>query len=90
MGHACQAYIEASVSVFSDDSYCFLCIVDAAYEGMMKRTFLAMALMITAQLPFLIIFFFMYHKLAPPSAKLVSGILDNTSDESDSSEDSEE
>lgn len=44
-------------------------IVDAAYEGMMKRTFLAMIIMIVAHLPFLIIFILMYRKLRPPHSR---------------------
>lgn len=40
--------------------------MDAAYEGMMKRTFLPMIIMIIAHLPFLIIFVLMYRKLGPP------------------------
>ena len=64
------------------DLMIILCTVDAAYEGMMKRTFLAMAIMIIAQLPFLIVFLFMYHKLAIPTIKIENGIMDNE-DESD-------
>jgi hypothetical protein len=67
--------------------------VDAAYEGMMKRTFLAMCLMIVAQLPFLIVFLFMYQKLALPAIKVENGILgsesDEESEESDSSTESQ-
>ena len=46
--------------------------MDAAYEGMTKRTFLAMSIMIIALLPFLIVFLCMYSKLTPPKSKQVS------------------
>lgn len=46
--------------------------VDAAYEGTTKRTFLAMSIMILAQLPFLMVFVCMYYRLSPPNNKAVS------------------
>ena len=43
-----------------------LCAVDAAYEGMGKRTFLAMGLCLVLYLAILIGVLLLYPKLAPP------------------------
>ena len=56
--------------------------MDAAYEGMQKRTFLAMAIMIASHLPFLVIFIVIYHKLGSPKGK----IEDTTSEKSEDSD----
>ena len=40
-----------------------LIIVDAAYEGLMKRTFVAMLVLLATHLPFLIGIIFMYGRL---------------------------
>jgi cbb3-type cytochrome oxidase subunit 3 len=37
--------------------------VDAAYEGLMKRTFVAMIVLLVTHLPFLVGIVFMYRKL---------------------------
>lgn len=61
--------------------------MDAAYEGMTKRTFLAMSIMIIAQFPFLIIFLCMYSKLGPPNNKVDSAESDSEESLISSSED---
>ena len=55
--------------------------MDAAYEGMMKRTFVAMIIMIIAHFPFLLFFFFMYSRLGKPLD------YDKLEDETNSSDD---
>ena len=67
--------------------------MDAAYEAMMKRTFLAMTIMILTHLPFLIIIIVMYPKLGPLDNKSVPERLledfnkDHSSDETSASDD---
>lgn len=57
--------------------------MDAAYEGMMKRTFLAMIIMILAHLPFLLFFVCLYPKLGHHSKETELEDRASSSDESD-------
>ena len=77
------AYLFCITKYFIVVGFFFLFIVDAAYEGMMKRTFLAMIIMILAHLPFLLFFACMYSKLGRPSKDF------HSEDESESSDDND-
>ena len=44
--------------------------VGAAYEGVQKRTFLAMSIMISLQIPLILILLLLYHKLGRMKEKL--------------------
>lgn len=61
-------------------------IVDAAYEGLMKRTFVAMVVLIAAHLPFLSGIMFMYKKLG---SKPKESAFKQSKEESDDSESDE-
>ena len=58
--------------------------MDATYEGMSKRTFLAMAIMITVQLPFLMVFLLAYYRLQPPV--IDTNVVESDLEDSDSSD----
>lgn len=60
-------------------------IVDAAYEGLMKRTFVAMLLLMISHLPFLIGTVIMYRKLG--SKPMESAFMDSEDDEVESGAD---
>ena len=62
-----------------------LVIVDAAYEGLMKRTFIAMLLLMASHLPFLIGIVLMYRKLG--SKPMKSAFTDLEEDEVESGTD---
>ncbi len=58
--------------------------VDAAYEGMQKRTFLAMLILLSLHVPMLVEILFLYKKLSPPPGPVESSgynTLPNTSKE---------
>ena len=60
--------------------------MDAAYEGMQKRTFLAMVLLMFSHLPFLvgiIVFFQKLNYVVPPSGYSEIDKHDNDTNESD-------
>ena len=62
--------------------YYYIIIVDAAYEGLMKRTFVAMLLLLTSHLPFLIGIVTMYRKLGSKPAE--SAFKDSEDDDGES------
>ena len=61
--------------------------VGAAYEGVQKRTFLAMSIMISLQIPLILILLLLYRKLGRMKEKLQAQ--PGLSDEEDTSEISE-
>ena len=71
--------------------------VGAAYEGVQKRTFLAMSIMIATQIPLMLILGLLYHKLGQlrkeqmhvGATKSLGSNQDGTSDEEDATEMSE-
>ena len=80
----------------------FLSSVGAAYEGVQKRTFLAMSIIIATQIPFMLILGLLYHKLGqlrnqqmevgaskPLPSKSPSSNQDGVSDNEDAAEMSE-
>ncbi len=46
--------------------------VDPAYEGMQKRTFLAMLILLSLHVPMLVEIVFLYKKLGPPPGPVES------------------
>lgn len=59
-----------SIQEIGNKANCYFVIVDAAYEGLRKRTFGAMLVLLATHLPFLIGIVFMYRKLGikPPKS----------------------
>lgn len=62
--------------------------MDAAYEGLMKRTFVAMIVLLATHLPFLIGIIFMYRKLGFKPDKSAFKDSKEESDDSESDMDS--
>ena len=62
--------------------------MDAAYEGLMKRTFVAMIVLLVTHLPFLIGIIFMYRKLGFKPNKSAFKDSEEESDNSESDMDS--
>ena len=62
--------------------------MDAAYEGLMKRTFVAMLVLLATHLPFLIGIIFMYRKLGSKPTESAFKDFEEESDDNESDMDS--